>query len=395
MWVDVSAGVAGDMLLGALLDAGADLDYVRTQVSRVVPGELSVEVSSVHRAGLRAAKATVIQSSVQPRPRTWAAVRALLDAAGLDAAVHQAATAVFTRLAAAEATVHGIDPADVHFHEVGALDAIGDVVGVCAALHDLAVESITISPVALGAGTVDTEHATLPVPVPAVLELTRGWPVIAGGDGELATPTGVALATTLAHAAGPLPSLVVQRIGVGAGTRERDGRANVVRVVLGSAAPSAPVADVEIVIEANVDDLDPRAWPGVLTALLDAGARDAWLTPILMKKGRPAHTLHVLAAPATAEPLRAVVVEHTSAIGTRSHPVDKHALARTWRIVDVAGEQVRVKIAHRGGVIAQVSAEFDDAAAAAARLGRPVAQVLAEAQRAAAAAGLQPGAPAP
>lgn len=395
MWIDATAGVAGDMLLGALLDAGADLAYVRAQVSTVVPGQLTVDVSSAHRAGLRAAKATVTQLVADPTARTWSDVRNLLDAAGLDAGVHRAASAVFARLADAEATVHGIEPADVHFHEVGALDAIGDVVGVCAAVHDLAVESITVSPIALGAGTVVSAHGTLPVPAPAVLELTRGWPVTGGGEGELATPTGVALVTGLAHAAGPLPSLIVDRVGVGAGTRERDGRANVVRVVLGSAAPAAPAQDVEVVIEANVDDLDPRAWPSVLAALLDAGARDAWLSPILMKKGRPAHTLHVLAAAASAETLRALVVEHTSAIGTRSHPVDKHALARTWQVVDVGGEQVRVKIAHAGGRITQVSAEFDDAAAAAGRLGRPVAQLLAESQRAAAAAGLQPGAPAP
>ncbi|WP_375490020.1 nickel pincer cofactor biosynthesis protein LarC [uncultured Jatrophihabitans sp.] len=395
MWIDASAGVAGDMLLGALLDAGADLERVRAQVGAVAPGELTVDVAPTRRAGLRAAKAGVTPLVEDSDPRTWSAVRQLLVAADLAPDVRERATAVFARLAQVEAAVHDIDAADVHFHEVGALDAIGDIVGVCAAVHDLRVGSITVSAIALGSGTVETAHGSLPLPGPAVLELSRGWPVMTGGDGELATPTGVALVTTLADAAGPLPDMTVQCVGVGAGTRERDGRANVVRVVLGTPTSTPAALDVEVVIEANVDDLDPRAWPAVLAALLDAGARDAWLTPILMKKGRPGHTLHVLAAQASADMLRDLVVEQTSAIGTRSHDVGKHALARTWASVDVGGRPVRVKIAHSGGRIVQVSAEYDDAAALAAQLGRPVAHVLADAGRAAEAAGLLPGEPVP
>ena len=232
--------------------------------------------------------------------------------------------------------------------------------------------------------------------MPAVLELAAGWPVSAGGSGELATPTGVALVTTLARACGPAA-------GDDGAARRASGPAAATPTAgptssgpsLGTAVPGERPVDVETVIETNVDDLDPRAWPAVLDTLLDAGARDAWLTPILMKKGRPAHTLHVLAAAADADALRALVVEHTSAIGTRSHAVAKDALTRTWRSVEVAGEQVRVKIAARDGRIVQVTAEYEDAAAVATRLGRPVAQVLADADRAAAAAGLRAGATAP
>ena len=395
LWIDAGAGVAGDMLLGALLDAGADLAHVREQIAAIAGDAVTLEPVTVQRAGLRAVHAAVRIVEHDPPRRTWADVRRLLDTTGLDPAVHRDALAVFGRLAAAEAAVHGIVADEVHFHEVGALDAIADVVGVCAALHDLGAGTVTVSPIAVGAGTVTGAHGTLPVPVPAVLELVRGRPVVAGGEGELATPTGAALVTTLAPTSGPLPAMTVQRVGVGAGTRDRDERANVVRVVLGTATERPRPHDVEVVVETNVDDLDPRAWPAVLETLLATGARDAWLTPILMKKGRPAHTLHVLAAAADADALRAVIVEHTSAIGLRSYPVDKYALARDWRVVDVDGEPVRVKIATRDGRITRVSAEYDDAAVAAGRLGRPVAQVLADAGRAAAAAGLLPGAPPP
>ena len=206
---------------------------------------------------------------------------------------------MFRRLAEVEASAHGVPVEDVEFHEVGSWDSVADVVGTCAALHLLGVEDVVATRIALGSGTVRTAHGLLPVPVPAVLGLVDGWQVEAGGNGELATPTGAALLTTYATAQGPLPALDVVTSGVGAGTRDPAERPNVVRVVLGTRpAPVAPDASRPmVVLEANVDDLDPRVWPTVLTALMDAGAADAWLTPILMKKGRPAHTLSVLGDP--------------------------------------------------------------------------------------------------
>jgi pyridinium-3,5-bisthiocarboxylic acid mononucleotide nickel chelatase len=396
-WIDASAGVAGDMLLGALLDAGADLGAVRAAVAAVVPGEVAVSTGMVHRAGLRALRAEVVGAevagAVETHPhRTWRQVRGLLQAADLAADVRGVALAAFTLLADAEARVHGIDAEDVAFHEVGAWDSIADIVGVAAALADLGVRQVTAGPVALGSGRVATAHGDLPVPAPAVLELSRGWRVLPGGDGELATPTGMALVRALARECGPLPPMTVTTVGIGAGGRDVPGRANVTRVVLGAALDRGDTTSTMWQLETNVDDLDPRVWPTVLAALLDAGAADAWLVPIVMKKGRPAHTLCVLAHAADRAPLRDAVFALTGTLGVREAPVHRIALDRDQRLVPVTGGAVRVKAALRGGRVVRATPEFDDAARIAAERGLPVRHVLDEAAAAAAASGLRPGA---
>jgi uncharacterized protein (TIGR00299 family) protein len=401
VWIDATAGVAGDMLLGALVDAGASLTAVQAAVDAVLPDTVRLVREQVTRAGLRATRVQVTLLAADQPHRTWRDLRARIEQASaapgaLPDPVRAAALAVFARLAGAEARVHGIPAEDVHFHEVGAWDAIADVVGVCAALHDLGVEGITASPVAVGSGRVRAAHGDLPVPVPAVAELAAGWQVFAGGSGELATPTGMALVTALARECGPLPPLHLEATGIGAGSRDTPGRANVVRVLLGTAPE--PGADTggpgeAVVLESTVDDLDPRLWPGVLSALLAAGASDAWLVPVLMKKGRPGHTLCVLAPPERARALCDEVFRHTSTLGVREHPVRKTALARDWREVDVLGARLRVKLGHRAGTIVQATPEFEDAARIAADLALPVRAVLTAAVHAATAAGLAPGAP--
>ncbi len=393
LWVDASAGIAGDMLLGALLDAGASLDAVRSAVGAVVPGEVAVRTSTVTRAGLRALKVDVESLGEGHPHRSWTRIRTLLASAALPTAVREPALAVFARLADAEGRVHGIPPDDVAFHEVGSWDAIADIVGVCAALADLGVGRVTASPVAVGSGRVHAAHGDLPVPPPAVLELARGWQVLAGGEGELATPTGMALLRALADGCGALPPLAVAAIGIGAGTRDTAGRANVVRVVVGAPDAAAPTTSEMWVLETNVDDLDSRLWPTVLSALLAAGAADAWLVPILMKKGRPAHTLCVLAAEAERAALRDAIFARTSTLGVRETPVSRVGWARGWRAVALPGGEVRVKVGLRAGRIAAATAEFEDAAALARTRGVPVRRVLDEAAAAADAAGLGPGAP--
>jgi len=392
LWVDASAGIAGDMLLGALLDAGASLDAVRSAVAAVVPGEVVVRTSAVTRAGLRALKVDVESTGEGHPHRSWARIRALLGSADLPAAIRDPALAVFARLADAEGRVHGIPADDVHFHEVGSWDAIADIVGVCAALVDLGVDRVTAGPVAVGSGRTRAAHGDLPVPVPAVLELARGWQVLAGGEGELATPTGMALLRALAESCGPIPPMGVAAVGIGAGGRDTGGRANVVRAVVGPVADAPTVSDMWV-LETNVDDLDPRLWPTVLAALLAAGAPDAWLVPILMKKGRPAHTLCVLAHDRDREALRDKVFALTSTLGVRETPVSRTALQRDWRAVTVRGGEVRIKVGLRAGRIATATAEFEDAAALARTRGVPVRRVLDEAAAAADAAGLGPGAP--
>ncbi|MEP6562210.1 MAG: nickel pincer cofactor biosynthesis protein LarC, partial [Nakamurella sp.] len=356
--------------------------------------------------GMRAAKVDVEVLVDDPPRRTWRAIRDLLAAADIPPQVRDKAQAVFSRLAAAEAHVHGIAANDVHFHEVGALDSIADVVGVCAALDDLGVVRVTAGEVAVGSGRVRIAHGEIPVPVPAVVELARGWRVRAGGPGELATPTGMALVTALAAECVDLPALSVLNVGVGAGTRDTAGTPNVVRVILGRPsvrddADSNHESDDRddggpmVVLETNVDDLDPRLWPGVLTQLLTAGAADAWLTPVVMKKGRPAHILSVLGRPEQSSELRHLIFRQTSTIGIRQSIVRRFALPRMFAVVSVAGSSVAIKIAHQDGVIIRVTPEFDDVTAAAAASALPVAVVLQESIAAAWNAGLRPGEPVP
>ncbi len=292
---------------------------------------------------------------------------------------------VFARLARAEGAAHGVDPDDVHFHEVGALDSLADVVGVCAAWHALGVDEVHCTAVALGQGSVQAAHGVLPVPGPAVLAVLAeaGAPVGSGGvEGEACTPTGAALLAAVVTTWGGLPAMQVRASGTGAGGRDPAGRPNVLRVVLGAPVPGDGREDA-VVLEANVDDLDPRVWPGVLAALLAAGASDAWLTPILMKKGRPAHTLSALVAPASAEAVRRLMFTESSTIGVREHRVGKHALDRETRTVAVGGVEIRVKVARLDGEVVNVSPEYDDVAAAARALDRPVKAVLAAAVAAA------------
>jgi hypothetical protein len=277
---------------------------------------------------------------------------------------------------------------------VGALDAIADVVGFAAGFQSLGLDHVTASPVAVGSGTVRTHHGLLPVPAPAVVELFRDVPTHGGGAGvELATPTGAALLTAVVTAFGQQPPMRTRRQAFGAGGRDIPGRPNVVRLLLGEAADSAdsrPPATAAVVMEANVDDLDPRLWPAVLSKLLAAGASDAWLVPILMKKGRPGHTLCVLADTEVADRLRAIMFTETTTIGVRETPVGKRALSRAEHSVDVDGQQIRVKTATLDGVLVNAQPEYDDVAAAAASTGRPVKQVLAAATAAIRQAGLAP-----
>lgn len=394
-WIDASAGVAGDMLLGALVDAGAELTALQRAVDAVLPDAVHLTATPVTRAGLRALKVDVDPLADDAPHRTWRDVRNLLGNAALPGPVRDRATAVFARLAGAEAHVHGISTEDVHFHEVGALDSIADVVGVCAALERLGVATLTAGEVAVGAGRARTAHGDVPVPVPAVVELARGWRVRAGGTGELATPTGMATIRTLATRCEDLPSMAVEAVGIGAGSRDTPGRANVVRVVLGTGPPTDTRTEPVVLLEANVDDLDPRLWPEVLAGLLRCGAADAWLVPIVMKKGRPAHTLTVLCHPDQTGVLRDRMFRDTSTLGVREGPLRKHALARAFVDIDLDGGAVAVKVGHSGGVIVQVMPEFADVATLARRLGRPERLVLQEASAAAGAAGLVVGAELP
>ena len=380
IWVDASSGASGDMLLGALVGVGVRVDVLQDAVDAISPEPVNLRVEQVTRNGFAATRCHV-RARESGQHRSWRDIRGLLRSSRLDEDVRSLAFRVFERLAEAEATVHGSDPHDVTFHEVGALDAIADVVCASAGFARLGGE-VVVSPVAVGSGTVEGAHGTMPVPPPAVAELLRGVPSYAGPAGapamELCTPTGAAILTTVATSWGPQPPMTTEQVGVGAGSRDPEGHANVLRLFAGT-APDSAREDTAVLIETNVDDLDPRVWPSVITALLDAGASDAWLAPILMKKGRPAHTLSVLVPPERVAAVRATVFRETSAIGVREQRMDKHALDREMSSVDVEGHTVAVKLARHDGAVVNAMPEYDDVAQAATAVGRPVADVLADA----------------
>jgi pyridinium-3,5-bisthiocarboxylic acid mononucleotide nickel chelatase len=382
-WLDASCGASGDMLLGALLDAGVPIEVLRAAVDVVSPEPVTLEAEHTTRHGF-AAMRCYVRAADSTTERSWTDIRRLLEHSALTEDVRDLAIAVFTRLAVAEGSVHGVSPESVHFHEVGALDSIADVVGVAAGFLHLGLDRLVCSPVALGGGSVRIQHGQVGVPAPAVVELLRGIPSYGGPvDLELTTPTGAALLAELADEFGNQPAMATGTIGVGAGGWDPEGHANVLRLLVGEGFDKLdhrePAPGPALVIEANVDDLDPRLWPDVIAALLDAGASDTWLTPILMKKGRPAHTLHVLVSAQAAAGVRREIFRQTSTIGVREQTFAKHALDREFVEVEVGGHRIAVKLARLDGELMNVQPEYADVAAAAAALDRPVKDVLADA----------------
>lgn len=397
-WFQCAAGASGDMMLGALLDAGAPLEPIQAAVDAIGVEPTLLVTEQVTRQGLAATKVDV----KAPRTtviRTWGNVRGLLEAADLAEPVKDRAFDVFARLARAEGQVHRTAPEQVHFHEVGGLDAIADVVGTCAGLHELGITDAVATPIAVGYGMTRGDHGMLPVPAPAVLALLAeaDAPTYSGAlPYEMCTPTGAALLAATVRDWGGMPPMRITAVGAGAGSRDLSELPNMLRLVVGEPVELAPGQPTEVprdqalLLETNIDDLDPRLWPPVLARLLEAGASDAWLTPIVMKKGRPAHTLSVLVAPEKAEQVRTAIFRETSTIGLRESPVDKRALVREMRTVDIGGQEIRIKIALLDGIVVNAQPEYEDVAAAAAKLNRPVKAVLAAAAAAAHEAGLTP-----
>jgi uncharacterized protein (TIGR00299 family) protein len=389
-WIDAGNGCSGDMLLAALVDAGADLSTIRAGLSRIPLEGVRLHESVVRRHGLRARR-VMVEAPETEQPRHLTEIVEQIGAAGLPAAVERFAVAVFQRLADAEAAVHGVEPDQVHFHEVGAQDAVVDVVGCALGLHLLGLldgATVTVSPIAVGGGTVTAAHGRLPVPPPAVLALLTAAraPVAAHPAArELCTPTGAALLVTLADGYGPMPACTPVGVGVGAGNADPPGHANVVRLVIGQSSPTAApwVSTDLIAVETTVDDLDPRLWPDVLTALRQAGGADAWCTPVTAHKGRPGTLLTVLVAPDRVDGVCTAIFTHTSTLGVRLHPIERRALERDTVTVHYDGGAVQVKRGYLNGGIVTVQPEYDDIKAVAQATGRPLRQILDEVRSAA------------
>jgi pyridinium-3,5-bisthiocarboxylic acid mononucleotide nickel chelatase len=379
-YFDCFAGIAGDMALGALLDAGGSPKALRAGLAGLALDPFQLEVATVERGGIGATQVKVHtdRSSVV---RTWGNLRAMLIQANLPEPVRVRALATFERLAGAEGRVHRKPPDQVHFHEVGAVDAVVDVVGTALLLHDLGVREVWASAVATGSGRVRAGHGVLPVPGPAVLELLRGAPVYSGGiPAELTTPTGAAILAAGATRFAELPPMRVAQVGYGAGSRQHGELPNVLRVVLGERLRDGAAGDGGIVLEANIDDMTPELAPWVLEQLLGAGAADAWFTPIHMKKGRPGITLSVLCPPGSDGRVRELLWRETSTLGVRGVPVRKWTLERRTLEVSLFGGKVGVKLGLDGGRVVNVAPEFADCARLAAASGQPLKAVMARAQ---------------
>ena len=389
LWFNPAVGVAGDMVIAALLDVGADEAHVRAQLAALdLPGwELGVDTTV--RGALRATAVAVVHGESHHH-RSWSTIDAMLAAAPLSPAVAAGARTTFRELAIAEASVHGVDIDDVHFHEVGAIDAIVDIVGAWAALDSLGVDVVVSGPVGIGAAVVEMAHGAVPVPAPATLELLVGLPTVpVEGAGETATPTGVALLRTMADRWGPMPAGTVRGSGRGAGTWDPPTHANVLTAVR-SELPGAgatgtdpvrtethgegDVPHVAVVIETNVDDVTPEVLGHVVEQLLHGGADDAWVTPITMKKGRPAHLIGALCRPELAGALRALLAAETGTLGLRQVTVDKFEFSRRVDQVEVHGHVVAMKVGPHGA-----KPEHDDVVTVAARTGLPARTVARDA----------------
>ena len=365
-YLDAFSGISGDMLVGALANAGADQHALTAAIAALEIGA-AVSFEKVKRRGIGATKFHVAVEH-QHAHRHLSHIVKIVEKANLPERAKTNALAVFQKLAEAEAEVHQVPIEKVHFHEVGAADSIADIVGACLAFHLLDVHRIVCSPVNVGSGTVKTEHGILPVPAPATARLLTGVPVYARGpELELTTPTGAAVAVTLAASFGVLPPMTVARSGFGAGGYDFPEHANVLRVILGEPTGAAEATTVAV-IEANIDDLNPQVLAYAMERLLEAGALDVTLEPILMKKGRPGNLLRVVAQPRDREALAQIVFAETSTLGMRIHTAERRVQARSFVEVETPHGKVRMKVSGDGSF----APEYEDCRKLAQRIRRGV-----------------------
>jgi len=374
-WFSCASGVAGDMMLGSLLDAGASLDELRHQLDALgLPG-WSLEVEVTTRAGITASR-VIISVTDDVHSRSHADIRAMIIEAPLAPRVRERSLRSFHLLAAAEAQLHGVSVDEVHFHEVGGHDAIIDIVGTMICLELLAIDEVACGPIGLGAGLVNSAHGALSAPAPATVALLRGFSVEGVAlSTETATPTGAALLAGLCEGSSLVPAFLVDVQGFGAGTRDPEGIANVVGVMIGTL--TEPHDEQVALLEANLDDITGEQLGLALSSLMAEGALDAWATPVTMKKGRPGHVLSVLAKPHSARRLAEAVSRHTGSLGVRTTLVPRLVQERRTEIVEVLGQRVRVKVSGIGA-----KPEFDDVVAVAEATGHSVAEVDALVRRA-------------
>jgi pyridinium-3,5-bisthiocarboxylic acid mononucleotide nickel chelatase len=372
-YLDAFSGISGDMTVGALLDAGADATTLFQSLGALGTGA-KFEVEKTTRRGIGASKFRVIGGDGKTH-RHLRHILEIIAASGISARAKQNASAVFQRLGEAEAKVHDVGIEKVHFHEVGAVDSICDIVGACIGFDLLDVGAVYSSPVNVGSGTVKTEHGILPVPAPATAELLTGKPIYARGPTlELTTPTGAAIAATLAREFGALPPMQIVATGYGAGDHDFPEHANVLRVLIGETT-GAPESTTVAVLEANIDDSTPQVLGYAMERLLETGALDVTLTSVQMKKGRPGSILSVIARPEDRESLARVIFEETSTLGLRIYSAERRVKSRHFVEIATPHGAVRIKIASDGSF----APEYEDCRKLARESGVPLKQILADA----------------
>src|SRR5580698_1128027 len=384
-YFDCFSGISGDMVLGALVDAGADLRAIEIELRRLGLEGWSISAEKVNRGAVSATHVNV-ETSEGHHHRGLSIILGRIEKAQLAPRAAERATRIFTRLAEAEAKVHAMPVEKVHFHEVGAVDSIVDIVGACVGFELLGLDDFVCSAMDVGGGTVMTAHGLLPVPAPATTELLAGVPVHTSGVlKELVTPTGAAIATTLASAYGQVPTMTMKAVGYGAGTADLKEKANILRILIGerdgvalgdsSAGWDLPVS----VIEANVDDMNPQVYGYFAEKALAAGALDVWSTSALMKKSRPGIVITILCEPSNTQRMMDLLFRETTTIGVRTHEAQRKVLDREFVRVETEWGDVRMKVSRLAGAIVNAAPEFEDCKKIAESKGVPLKSVIAAA----------------
>lgn len=385
-YLDCSSGISGDMFLAALLDAGLEPRRLLGELKKISLGFYEFKRTRAVRGSLVGTRVEVHVRGEQPR-RKLPDIEELISKPALPGAVKEKALKIFGRLADVEGKLHNQPPTEVHFHEVGAVDSIIDIVGACVGMELLAISELVCSPLNLGGGRVEAEHGSLPVPAPATAELLKEIPVYSSGvEGELVTPTGAAIVSTLATGFGPFPPLKIEQIGYGAGEKDYPGMANVARLFIGQseevALPRAGLPGEELVsvIEANVDDMSPQLYSYFFDQALAAGALDVTCHPLQMKKNRPGLQVTILTTPEASEALAQLLFEQTTTIGLRIYEVRRKVLEREEVSVETPYGTVRVKVAKREGNVMNVAPEYEDCQRLATEKAVPLKEIMLAAQ---------------
>ena len=382
LYFDCFAGASGDMILGAMVAAGVDPSVLREQLSRLNVDGFEINFETVTRSGLSATYAKV-ETAHEHKHRHLSDIRKIIEGSGVSDKAKALSIEIFTRLAEAEARVHNEPVEHVHFHEVGALDAIVDIVGAAVCFDLLKIDRFVSSPLHVGSGTIQIAHGRFPVPPPAVAELLKGVPFYSTDiAGELLTPTGAAIITTVCKEFGPIPRMTTEATGYGAGTRQYKDFPNVLRVLLGETEAVAEMDERLWMIETNIDDMSPQLLGHVMDRAFELGALDCYFTPVQMKKNRPGVLLSVLCAREQKEPLTNLLFTETTTLGVRSYEVERRALRRSVKQVETVYGPIGVKVAHLNGHVVNEMPEFEDVRAAATKAGVPL-KVVEDAVRAA------------